>query len=388
MFIRRTDRGLLANWWFTVDHALLTVFLLLMAIGLLINMASSPAVAARIDLQPFHFVKRQLIFLIPAIGVLLATSFLSVRAAKRVCVVALCVSVGLVILTLQIGTEVKGATRWLNVGSFALQPSELLKPAFIVVCAFFFAEKILKPDMPGNIISAGLLIGCVSLLVLQPDFGQTILLCVVWAMMLFVTGVSWIWVFGLIAVGAGGLLMAYLTVPHVASRIDRYLNPDGGDTYQVDMAKDAFERGGVIGTGPGGGSVKQIIPDAHSDFTFAVAGEEFGAIACIVLLGIFCYVVVRGLNKAMKEDDPFRRIAVTGLVSLFGLQAVINMGVNVALLPAKGMTLPFISYGGSSLLSMAFAMGLVLSLTRRRAAGKVLDDLPARPIAQPQLAGR
>ncbi|MEM1200318.1 MAG: FtsW/RodA/SpoVE family cell cycle protein, partial [Pseudomonadota bacterium] len=250
-----------------------------------------------------------------------------------------------------------------------------------------FAEKILKPDMPGNIISAGLLIGCVSLLVLQPDFGQTILLCVVWAMMLFVTGVSWIWIFGLIAVGAGGLLTAYLTVPHVASRIDRYLNPDGGDTYQVDMAKDAFERGGVMGTGPGGGSVKQIIPDAHSDFTFAVAGEEFGAIACIVLLGIFCYVVVRGLNKAMKEDDPFRRIAVTGLVSLFGLQAVINMGVNVALLPAKGMTLPFISYGGSSLLSMAFAMGLVLSLTRRRAAGKVLDDLPARPIAQPQMAG-
>lgn len=387
MFIRRTDRGLLANWWFTVDRPLLAVFLLLMAIGLLINMASSPAVAARIDLAPFHFVKRQIIFLLPAIVVLLATSFLSVQAAKRVSVGAFAVSVVLVILTLQFGAEVKGATRWLNVGSIAIQPSELLKPAFIVVCAFFFAEKILKPDMPGNIISAALLVGCASLLVLQPDYGQTILVCSVWVMMLFVTGVSWIWIFGLMGLGAVGLMMAYLTVPHVASRIDRYLYPEAGDTYQVDMAREAFERGGLIGTGPGGGNVKQIIPDAHSDFTFAVAGEEFGAIACVVLLSIFCYVVIRGLNKAMNEDDPFRRLAVTGLISLFGLQAVINMGVNVALLPAKGMTLPFISYGGSSLLSMAFAMGLVLSLTRRRAAGKVLDDLPAGPIAHPQLVG-
>ncbi len=387
MFIRRTDRGALANWWFTVDHKLLGAFFLLMAIGLLINMASSPAVATRIGLDPFHFIKRQIIFMIPAFGVLLFMSFLSVKAAKRASVSALAFSLVLVFLTLQIGAEIKGATRWINVGSIAIQPSELLKPAFIVVAAFFFAEKLLRPEMPGNLIAVGLLGIVVALLILQPDYGQTILICTVWAIMFLATGVPWIWIFGLAGLGAIGLFVAYLTVHHVASRIDRFLQPDGGDTYQVDMARDAFERGGLIGAGPGGGSIKNIIPDAHSDFTFAVAGEEFGAIACIVLLAIYGYVVWRGLAAATKEGDPFRRLAITGLVSLFGLQAIINMGVNVALLPAKGMTLPFVSYGGSSLLSMAFAMGLVLAFSRRRAAGHVASGLDAPVLGHAQPVG-
>ncbi len=387
MFIRRTDRGALANWWFTVDHKLLGTFTLLMAIGLLVNMASSPAVAARIGLEPFHFVTRQIIFMIPAFGVLLAMSFLTLTGAKRAAAAAFVLSLVLVFLTLKIGPEVKGATRWLNIGSMAIQPSELLKPAFIVVAAFFFSEKLKRPDMPGNIIAAALLAGVVGLLILQPDYGQTILICTVWAVMLFAAGVSWFWIFGLAGLGAAGLFTAYLTVHHVASRIDRYLQPASGDTYQVDMARDAFERGGIFGTGPGGGGIKSIIPDAHSDFTFAVAGEEFGAIACIALVAIYGYVVVRGLTWAMREDDPFRRLAVTGLVSLFGLQTIINMGVNVALLPAKGMTLPFISYGGSSLLSMAFAMGLVLTLTRRRAAGHVMSGLETPGVPHARTAG-
>jgi cell division protein FtsW len=379
MLIGRTDRGHLANWWFTVDRKLFSAVLVLMAAGVLFNMAASPAVAARINLPPFHFLQRQILFLIPAFMVFLSASMLPARYVRRLAFAGFAASMILVAMTLMIGAEIKGATRWLSVGSLAVQPSEFLKPFFVVVCAFFMAEKMRRPDMPGIYLATGLLASVIGLLVLQPDFGQTILITSAWITMLFMTGISWAWIFAVIGAGLGGLFFAYLTVAHVASRIDRFLSPDSGDTFQVDMARDAFERGGLLGQGPGAGSVKMIIPDAHSDFAFAVIGEEFGAVTCVALVVIFGFIVIRGIGFALREEDPFRRLAVTGLISIFGMQAVINMGVNVALLPAKGMTLPFISYGGSSLIAMAFGMGLVLALTRRRALGNMPENVWQQP---------
>ncbi|QPC44885.1 putative lipid II flippase FtsW [Kaustia mangrovi] len=367
--ISRKDRGLIANWWFTIDRLLLTALLILVALGAMLSMAASPPVAERLGVDPFFFFRRHVVYMVLAAIVLVATSFLNPRQARRICLVALIAGIGLMMLALAVGPEVKGARRWLDIGPLSIQPSEFVKPAFIVLTAWLFAENRLRPDMPGVLIAGGMLATVLGLLILQPDYGQTILVGAVWAELLFLTGISWTLIAGLGGAAIGGLFFAYTSVSHFASRIDRFLNPEAGDTYQVDTAIQAFEHGGLFGVGPGSGTVKSILPDAHSDFVFAVAGEEFGLIACLILLGLFAFVVVRGLRHGLRAHDPFIALAVVGLVSIFGFQAAINMAVNVSLLPAKGMTLPFISYGGSSLISMAFAMGLVVGLTRRRPAG-------------------
>ncbi len=374
MLISRSDRGLLASWWFTVDRLLMAAVFLLMAAGVLISMAASPPVAERIGLDSFHFFKAQLLYLFPAVAALIGTSLLEPRMARRVCLVTLAVSLLLMVAALRFGPEVKGAHRWIDIGPFNLQPSELAKPAFVVVAAWLMAENARRADVPGLAMAFILALAFIGLLVLQPDFGQTALMVVTFGAMLLIYGIPWIVVIALAGAGAMGLLAAYELVPHVASRIDRFLNPEKGDTFQVDTARSAFENGGVLGTGPGGGEAKQILPDAHSDFTFAVVGEEFGMIACLVLIALFAFIVLRVLQRAKDEADPFPALAMSGLGIVFGLQAVINMGVNVSLLPAKGMTLPFISYGGSSLIGMAFAMGLILAFGRRRPVAHVPDD--------------
>ncbi len=366
MLLSRSDRGLLAQWWFTVDRALMTAVLLLMAMGVLIAMAASPPVAERIGLESFHFVKNQLLYLVLAVPVFIGASFLSPAQARRSAFVILAGSLALMVAALYWGPEVKGAHRWINIGSFNLQPSELVKPAFVVIAAWFLAEHTRRPEMPGHILSFALLGLFVGLLVLQPDFGQTALAIVTFAAMLLVYGISWTAILGLAGVTGVASAAAYLMVPHVASRIDRFLNPETGDTFQVDAAIQAFRNGGLMGTGPGGGEAKRIIPDAHSDFAFAVVGEEFGLIACLALMLLFAFIVLRVLARAKTEPDPYPALAMTGLVAVFGFQALINMAVNVSLLPAKGMTLPFISYGGSSLIGMALAMGLMLAFARRR----------------------
>jgi cell division protein FtsW len=344
----------------------MTAVLLLMAMGVLIAMAASPPVAERIGLESFHFVKNQLLYLVLAVPVFIGASFLSPAQARRGAFVILAGSLALMVAALYWGPEVKGAQRWINLGSFNLQPSELAKPAFVVIAAWFLAERLRRPEMPGHILSFALLGLFVGLLVLQPDFGQTVLVIITFAAMLLVYGMSWIAILGLAGITGAASAAAYLTVPHVTSRIDRFLNPETGDTFQVDAAIQAFRNGGLMGAGPGGGEAKRIIPDAHSDFTFAVVGEEFGLIACLALMLLFAFVVLRVLARAKTEPDPFPALAMTGLVIVFGFQAVINMAVNVSLLPAKGMTLPFISYGGSSLIGMALAMGLMLAFARRR----------------------
>jgi cell division protein FtsW len=375
MLISRSDRGLFASWWFTVDRLLLSAVLLLMAAGVLISMAASPPVAERLGLDSFHFFKNQLFYLGFAVIILIATSLLEPVQARRAGFLVFFGSLALMVAALFYGPEIKGAHRWIEIGPIGLQPSELAKPAFIVMAAWFMAERVRKPEMPGLLIALLLAGGFVGLLVLQPDFGQSALVVITFIAMLLIYGIPWILIFGISSLGVAGLFLAYQVIPHVASRIDRFLNPEKGDTFQVDTATQAFQNGGLFGTGPGGGEAKQILPDSHTDFTFAVVGEEFGFIACMGLIILFAFIVLRILGRAKSEPDPFATLSMTGLAIIFGLQAVINMGVNVSLLPAKGMTLPFISYGGSSLMGMAFAMGLVLAFARSRTLAVQADPI-------------
>ena len=277
-------------------------------------------------------------------------------------------SLTLMVATLFIGPEIKGAQRWLLFGPFSLQPSEFVKPAFVVLAAAALAESNRTPAFPGSLLAGGLFLAVAAVLVMQPDFGQTTLLTIVCAALFFLAGMKWQWLAGFGGAGVVGAVGAYFLVPHVASRIDRFINPDHGDTFQVDTALNAFGQGGLMGVGPGEGSVKFVLPDAHTDFIFAVAGEEFGLIACTILIALFGVIVVRALNRALAERDHFIQLAAAGLAVMFGLQAFINIAVTLSLIPAKGMTLPFVSYGGSSMLALAMTTGMLLALTRKRAA--------------------
>jgi cell division protein FtsW len=361
----RLDTSPVSNWWWTIDRWFLAAFLSLMGLGIILSFAASPAVAERIGLDSFHFATRQIIFTIPALGVMLAVSFLNARQIRRLAVIMLCLMLVLMVAVLYIGVEVKGARRWVSLAGLSIQPSEFLKPAFVVICAWLFAEHKRQPDIPGNLFAMILLGLVLALLVAQPDLGQTMLVTGTWGVMFFMAGLPWIWIIALGVIGVSGMFAAYEVFPHVAGRIDRFLTGEG-DTFQVDMGHEALVNGGWLGLGPGEGTIKRLIPDSHADFVFAVAGEEFGLIMCFGIMLIFAFIVLRGLNTALKEHDDFTRYAIGGLVTVFGLQSVINMGVNLQLMPAKGMTLPFISYGGSSQIAIALSMGMVLALTRRK----------------------
>jgi len=365
--VSRADRGVFAEWWWTVDKYLLGGVFTLMLIGVILSLAGSPPVAERLGLDSFHFVERHVAFLVPAIAVLIATSLLTPRDVRRVALIVFLVSVALMFATLFIGQEVKGARRWINLLGFSLQPSEFMKPAFVVLCAWLFTENARRSDIPGNLFGV-LLLGIVAaLLVAQPDLGQTMLVVIAWSVVFFMAGLSWIWIGALAIAAVGGIVAAYTVFPHFASRINRFLDPGTtSDNFQVETALESIRNGGLFGRGPGEGLVKRILPDSHTDFIFAVGAEEFGTIFCILLVLVFAFIVLRGLSHSLKNEDAFVRIASAGLLVLFGVQSCINMAVNLNLIPAKGMTLPFVSYGGSSMLALAFQMGLVLALTRRR----------------------
>jgi cell division protein FtsW len=365
--VSRAERNVLADWWFTVDKLMLAAFLLLIFGGIVLSLAASPAIAERIGIEDsYYFVKRQAFFAVPAVMLLLGMSFCTPRQIRRISMVLFAVCVVLLVATLFFGPEVKGSRRWISVLGFSLQPSEFVKPAFAVIVGFLLAEAKRRTDVPGTLFSMMLLGILVALLVAQPDFGQTMLVALVWGAILFMAGMSWTWVLGLGGVGAGGAFLAYEALPHVRERINNFLNPDGGDSYQISTAMDAFHAGGWFGVGPGEGIVKRLIPDSHTDFILPVAAEEFGIVLVIGLVAIFAFTVLRGLSHAARETDGYVRLATSGLIVLFGIQSSINMAVSLHLVPAKGMTLPFISYGGSSLLAVAMAMGMVLALTRRR----------------------
>jgi cell division protein FtsW len=364
--LSRAERTPFTDWWWTVDRLTLAALLALMLAGIILSLAASPPVAARLGLEPFYFVNRHILYLIPAIAVLLGTSLLPPRYIRRVALVVFVISLILVALTLFYGAEVKGARRWLVVFGFNIQPSEFLKPAFVILIAWLFGESAVRPEMPANTISLIVLLAVVTGLLLQPDFGQTMLIALVWGALFFLAGMRIIWMFGLGGAAIVGLTGAYFTIPHVAKRIQRFFDPSSGDTFNVDQAVESFLRGGWFGRGPGEGTIKRILPESHTDFVFAVAAEEFGIALCLLLLALFAFIVLRALTHALRNDEPFQRFAVAGLAMLFGLQSAINMAVNTHLMPAKGMTLPFISYGGSSMISLAWGMGMLLALTRER----------------------
>jgi cell division protein FtsW len=363
--VSRADRGPLADWFWTIDRFFLVAFVLLMGIGFMLSFAASPAVAERIGLNSFHFVERHALFLLPSLVVMIGLSFLTPRQVRRTAVILLVISLTMMVLALFFGVEVKGSRRWIGIGSFSIQPSEFMKPAFVVVCAWLFAEHARQPEIPGNLFAI-ILFGIVAaLLVAQPDLGQTILTSVVWGGMFFMAGMPWLWIFLLGGVGAGGIVAAYYMLPHVTSRFDKFLTGEG-DRFQIETAHEAILQGGWFGQGPGEGIVKRILPDSHTDFIFSVAAEEFGIIFCMTLVAIFAFVVLRGLNHAFKEGNDFNRFAVAGLVLQVGMQSMINIGVNLELMPAKGMTLPLISYGGSSMIAICVTAGFILALTRHR----------------------
>ncbi len=364
--VSRAERTPLGEWWWTVDWLILAALGALMLAGIVLSLAASPPVAARIGLDPFYFVNRHMMYLVPTIAVLLATSFLTPRQIRRVALIVFFVSLAMVAVTLFVGTEIKGARRWIVIAGVNIQPSEFVKPAFVILIAWLFGESARRPEMPANSTALALLLVVVALLVLQPDFGQTLLVLLVWGALFFMAGMRLIWVAGLAGTAAVGLVGAYFTVPHVAARIQRFLDPASGDTFQIDNAVESFMHGGWFGQGPGEGTVKRILPDSHADFVMAVGAEEFGIVLCLNLVALFAFIVVRALANAMRNEDAFARFATAGLAMLFGVQSAINMAVNLALIPAKGMTLPFISYGGSSMISLAYGMGMLLALTRER----------------------
>jgi cell division protein FtsW len=370
--VSRVERTPFAAWWWTVDRSLLMALLTLMLGGIVLSLAASPPVAVRLGLEPFYFVTRHVLYLVPALAILLATSFLPPRQIRRLALIVFAASLMLVVATLHLGAEVKGARRWIVLLGINVQPSEFLKPAFVILVAWLFAESARRPEMPANSIALALLLIAVAGLVVQPDFGQTMLVALVWSALFFLAGMRMLWVVGLGGAAVIGLASAYMLIPHVARRIERFRDPTSGDTFNIDQAIESFQRGGWFGRGPGEGTVKRILPESHTDFVFAVAAEEFGIALCLVLVVLFMFIVLRALRHAIRAEDPFVRFAAAGLAILFGLQSAINMAVNLHLMPAKGMTLPFISYGGSSMISLAWGMGLLLALTRERPRAALL----------------
>jgi len=372
--IARTDTSVIGRWWWTVDRWSLGALFLLSLIGAFLILAASPSVAERIGYDGLHFARRQFVFLPAAILVMIAFSMLTPVQIRRLACVGFAVTLLLLMLVPLVGDETKGAHRWIRFAGLSLQPSEFAKPFFAVVSAWMFALWRRDAEFPGQIIAIGLYLVVVALLLAQPDLGMTVVVSVIWFGQFFLAGLPLWLVFGIGGLGVGGLIGAYFLFPHVSSRIDRFLDPSSGDSYQVDRSLEAFMNGGLTGTGPGEGTVKEYLPDAHADFIFSVAGEEFGGLACLLIVSIYAFIVLRGYARLLSEKSLFVLLAATGLLTQFALQALIHMGSAVHLMPAKGMTLPFVSYGGSSLIALGIAMGMALALTRRRTASG--EDLP------------
>ena len=368
--IARTDTSLVGRWWWTIDRWTLAALGAIGAIGAVLTLAASPPVAERLGLDTFHFAKRQFLFLGLAAAIIFSMSFLSPRGVWRAALGCLAAAMALMVLTLFIGPEIKGATRWLSVGPYSVQPSELVKPGFAVVAGWMFAEQRLDGRFPGYGIATGLFFAISALLLMQPDVGMTMVVASVWGVQFFIVGLPLVLVAGIGFWFLIASLGAYFTFGHVQVRVDRFLDPAGGESYQVSRALEAFYNGGWAGRGPGAGRVKEFLPDAHADFLCAVAGEEFGLVLCLIMVALFAFVVLRGFSQVLKSGDLFVLLAVTGLLVQFAVQAIINMASNINLMPPKGMTLPFVSYGGSSTLALALGMGMVLALTREQPGGR------------------
>ena len=372
MTFARIDQSPVARWWWTVDRWSLAALGMLIGFGVVMSLAASPPVAERIGYDGLHFVRRHLAMLPLAVGVMFLVSLQPPRTIRRIAVIGFVVSLALLAATFIVGIEIKGARRWINLPGLSLQPSEFVKPTFAVVAAWLFSEQKLRPRFPGNLICAALFLAVVAMLIKQPDIGMAAVVAAVWFSQFFMAGLRLYWVVAGALAGIAGLVGTYMYLPHVRVRVDHFLDPSTGDSYQVNRSIEAFTNGGLWGRGPGEGTIKDVLPDAHADFVFAVAGEEFGVVVCLAIVGLFAFIVLRGVSRMSQEGSLFVLLAATGLLVQFGLQAAINMASSLHLIPTKGMTLPFLSYGGSSMLALGLGMGMMLALTRRRLGGSPL----------------
>ncbi|RZJ87528.1 MAG: cell division protein FtsW [Brevundimonas sp.] len=364
----RNDQSPVAKWFWTVDRALLVAALTLMAIGVALSFASSPAaiLADESITDPFHYSWRMMVFAGAGLTLMLTTSLLSPRGVRRIAVLGLLGALFVMMLLPFIGDTVKGAARWVNLGPFSLQPSEFAKPSLIVCAAWMFAEAQKGQGVPGVSIAFGFYGLTVGLLLIQPDIGQTLLITTTFMAVFFMAGVPFRWIAVLGGMIAAGVAAIYVLFPHVQTRVAKFVSPGVEDTHQIDRASEAIRAGGLVGRGIGEGVMKRHVPDLHTDFIYSVGAEEFGLALSLTMIGLYAFIVIRGMRLSMKLNDPFEQTAAAGLFMLIGLQACINVAVNLNLIPTKGMTLPFVSYGGSSMLAMGLTMGFALALTRRR----------------------
>ena len=375
----RVSEPVLPRWWRTIDKWSMTSILVLFAIGLLLGLAASVPLATRNGLDPFYYVQRQMFFGGLAIATMIGVSMMPPEAVRRAGVLGFALAfVSLLVLPI-VGTDFgKGAVRWFSFGFASVQPSEFLKPAFIIVVGWLMAASFDLNGPPGKLVSFGLAVSVVLMLAMQPDFGQAALILFGWGVVYFVAGAPMMLIGVVLSLVIGGGFVAYESSEHFARRIDGFLAADVDPRTQMGYATSAIQEGGFFGVGVGEGQVKWSLPDAHTDFIIAVAAEEYGLVLVCVIIALYATVVVRSLFRLMKERDPFIRLAGTGLACIFGVQAMINMGVAVRLLPAKGMTLPFVSYGGSSVIAAGITVGALLAMTRKRPQGQIGDIFQRR----------
>jgi len=378
MMFSRAEKTPLAEWWWSIDRELLGSLILLLIAGMVLSLAASPPVAERIGLNEWHFVIRHAMFCALAVPVMLAASLMSHRQARISALVVLVVMTVLLWATLRFGTEVKGARRWISFAGQSIQPSEFVKPAFAVIGAWLFSEFMIHRNVPGRLIASLLMAVIVAGLLLQPDVGQTALVFATWAVLLFLSGISWWIIFGLGAAAGALLVGAYMFFPHVSRRIDTFLSPEGGgNTYQIDRALQSLAEGGWFGRGPGESIAKKLIPDAHADYVFSAAAGEYGILFCMALVGLIAFIVLRAMVGAQRQQSLFARLAASTLAIQFAIQSGINLAVNLNLVPPKGMTLPFVSYGGTSMIAVAFGMGLMLAMTRTKPEERMTTGIPS-----------
>ncbi len=372
----RGGDAVLPRWWRTIDKISLTCVLLLFGIGILLGLAASPPLATRNGLDPFYYVHRQMVFGALAIATILIASMQSPAMLRRLGVLGFFLAFAALAMLPAFGTDFgKGAVRWFSLGFASVQPSEFLKPLFVVLAAWLMAAGQEPGGPPGTTLSFAVALAIVALLALQPDFGQAALILFAWGVIYFVAGAPMPLLGAIGGLVAAAGFAAYSSSEHFARRINGFLAPDVDPRTQLGYATNAIQQGGFFGTGVGEGQVKWQLPDAHTDFIIAVAAEEYGLVLVLAIIALYCLIVVRSLVRLLRERDPFARLAGAGLACVFGVQAMINMGVAVRLLPAKGMTLPFVSYGGSSMIAAGLTLGALLALTRTRPQGGIGDIL-------------